>query len=233
MGKKKDEGGAPAYMGLFTSLMTVLLAFFILLVSMADSQDAGFYHGVGSVENSLGIMGGLGMMAFAKAAGESGILGVTEESNDRSQRQINPIGEGGSGTTDIDEADVDTIPPGKYISIHIPFAFDKGTSMVARGSKMYDYLKNVSLSFYGSESAITVRVYSEDSGVIDDNKKLAMQRAQMICNILRQNGIDYERLTAIGYANDRYFNFEGAIAQQVRLTNQAAFFYFYKKTKEE
>ena len=51
MGKKKDEGGAPAYMGLFTALMTVLLAFFILLVAMADTQDAGFYKGIGSVNH--------------------------------------------------------------------------------------------------------------------------------------------------------------------------------------
>lgn len=227
MGKKKDEGGAPAYMGLFTSLMTVLLAFFILLVSMADSQDAGFYHGVGSIENSLGITGGLGMMAFARAAGETGVLGVTEESNARSQRQFHTEGEGGTNNTDLENTE--ETEPGKYIRIYIPIPFEKGTSNIAKGSKLDNYLKNISLSFFATKNDIVVRVYSNDAGSPDENLKLAIKRSQTICNVLQKNGIDFERTTAVGYTSDVYFEFEDTVAQQVRQTNQAAYFYFYRK----
>ena len=228
MGKKKDDGGAPAYMGLFTSLMTVLLAFFILMVSMADKQDAGFYHGIGSVQNALGMTGGLGVLGFARAAGETGVLGVEEDqaTDDKTQHQLNPEGDRGLGTTDLD--DVDYKPQGKYIKIFIPHTFEAGMSQIKKDSKLEKYLNNVSISFIANEAKIGVRVYAQDGGNADESRKLALKRAQTICNVMNQNGIDFTRLTATGYSHDRYFKFEEQIQRQISQTKQAAYFYFYQ-----
>ena len=59
MGKKRKEELAPAYMGLYSSLMILLLAFFILLNSMATVQEAGFKAGIGKVQNAFGWKGGV------------------------------------------------------------------------------------------------------------------------------------------------------------------------------
>ena len=229
MAKKQDEGGAPAYMGLFTSLMTVLLAFFILMVSMADSQDAGFYHGVGSVQNTLGIKGGLGVMNFARAAGDKGMLGVSEEEEDVNavkQLMLNPEGEGGMGTTDLEN--VEEVDKGFYISVFIPHTFSKGSSKIENNSTLSDYLKKMSIGFLQVKEKIMIRTYAEDAGSKMENQELATKRANAIMKFLSTKGIDYDRLASIGYNYDRYFDFS-EVEKQIRLTGQASYFYIYKK----
>ena len=229
MGKKPDEGGAPAYMGLFTSLMTVLLAFFILMVSMADSQDAGFYHGVGSVQNTLGIKGGLGVFNFARAAGDKGMLGVTEEEEDKSatkQLLFNPEGEGGLGTTDLDN--IEEVDKGFFISVFIPHNFTKGSAKIESSSKLAEYLKKMSIGFLQVKEKIMIRSYAEDAGSKLENQILATKRANAMMKYLSMKGIGYERLTSIGYNYDRYFDFS-EVEKQIRLNGQASYFYIYKK----
>jgi len=229
MGKKPDEGGAPAYMGLFTSLMTVLLAFFILLVAMADSQDAGFYHGVGSVQNTYGIKGGLGVMNFARKAGDKGMLGVTEEEEDKNaskQLLFNPEGDGGFGTVDIDG--INELEKGVFISVFIPHAFEKGSAKIEPKSKLADYLKKMSIGFYRVKEDIVIRSYAQDGGNKTENQLLATKRANAMMKFLNSKGIKYNRLTSIGYNYDRYFDFS-EVDKHIRLTGQASYFYIYKK----
>lgn len=229
MGKKPDEGGAPAYMGLFTSLMTVLLAFFILMVSMADSQDAGFYHGVGSVQNTLGVKGGLGVMNFARAAGDKGMLGVSEEDEDKDaakQLMLNPEGEGGLGTTDLNN--VEEVDKGFYISVFIPHTFSKGSAIIEKDSTLAEYLKKMSIGFLQVKENIMIRTYAEDGGNKMENQQLATKRANAMMKYLSMKGISYSRLTSIGYNYDKYFDFS-EVEKQIRLTGQASYFYIYKK----
>lgn len=229
MGKKPDEGGAPAYMGLFTSLMTVLLAFFILMVSMADSQDAGFYHGVGSVQNTLGIKGGLGVFNFARAAGDKGMLGVSEEDEDKDatkQLLFNPEGEGGLGTTDLEN--VEEVDKGFFISVFIPHSFTKGSAKIESSSKLAEYLKKMSIGFLQVKEKIMIRSYAEDGGSKLENQILATKRANAMMKYLSMKGIGYERLMSIGYNYDRYFDFS-EVEKQIRLNGQASYFYIYKK----
>ncbi len=229
MGKKPDEGGAPAYMGLFTSLMTVLLAFFILMVSMADSQDAGFYHGVGSVQNTYGVKGGLGVMNFARKAGDKGMLGVSEENEDTNatkQLLFEPEGDGGLGTVDVDG--INEVEKGVYISVFIPHTFEKGSTRLDPNSKLADYLKKMSIGFLSVKEDIVIRTYAEDGGNKTENQLLATKRANSIMKFLHSKGISYSRLTSTGYNYDRYFDFS-EVDKQIRQTGQASYFYIYKK----
>ena len=228
MGKKPDEGGAPAYMGLFTSLMTVLLAFFILMVSMADSQDAGFYHGVGQVQNTLGVKGGLGVMNFARAAGDKGMLGVTEEEEDADaskQLLFNTEGDRGVGTVDIEN--IEEVDKGFYISVFIPHIFEKGSARIVHNSQLEDYLKKMSIGFLTVKEDIMIRSYAEDGVSKTDNQILATKRANAIMKFLHTKGIAYKRLSSIGYNFDRYFDFSD-VQKQIRLNGQASYFYIYK-----
>lgn len=229
MGKKTDEDGAPAYMGLFTSLMTVLLAFFILLVAMADTQDAGFYKGIGSVRNALGITGGYGLMDFAKYAGNKGVLGVDESGDeiDDGDRQKLMIDEGARGVGTVDIEDVKEEDKGEYVSVFIPHIFERGSAKIKKDSSLADYLRKMAIGFLNVKDTITIRTYSADTGEPEQDQILATKRANAIMRYMKRYGMDYNRLVSVGYANDRYFNFS-EIAPQIRQHAQASYFFIYK-----
>ncbi len=229
MGKKKAEGGAPAYMGLFTSLMTVLLAFFMLMVAMSSSsQEAGFHHGVGNVENTNGLKGGVGVLSFARAAGDKGILGVAEEevSNDQFQKQFVSDGDGGVGSTDLDN--IQENDKGHYLSIYIPHIFEKGSAKIVKDSALEEYLRKMSTGFIAVKDNILIRSFADDGGSKNESQLLATKRANAIIKYLNSKGIGYERLVGIGYGFDRYFDFS-EIEKEIRQNGQASFFYIYRK----
>ena len=233
MGKKKDEGGAPAYMGLFTSLMTVLLAFFILLVAMADTQDAGFYKGIGSVRNSLGITGGYGLMEFAKYAGNKGVLGVNEsvEEVEDGERQKLNIDEGERGVGTVDIEDVKEDDKGYYISVFIPHLFERGSAKILRDSTLADYLRKMAIGFLNVKDTITIRSYAADGGSKEANQSLATKRSNAIMRYMQRYGMDYNRLVGVGYSHDRYFDFS-EIESQVRQHSQASYFFIYRSNQK-
>jgi outer membrane protein OmpA-like peptidoglycan-associated protein len=220
-------------MGLFTSLMTVLLAFFILLVAMADSQDAGFYKGVGSVRNALGMTGGFGMMNYAKYAGDQGMLGVEEGGEDvgdnQKQLMLNVEGDRGVGTVDIE--DVNEVDKGYYVSVFIPHLFDRGSAVVKKNSNLADYLRKMSIGFLNVKDKITIRTFANDAGEESENQVLATKRANAMMKFMKKYGLDYDRVIAVGYAHDRYFDFS-QIESQVRQYGQASYYFIYKQNPE-
>jgi flagellar motor protein MotB len=230
MAKKKDSGGAPAYMGLFTSLMTVMLAFFILLVAMAPTQDAGFYKGIGSVKNALGLTGGYGLMDYAKYAGDKGALGLEPEGealgDDSKQMMLNVEGGRGVGTVDIE--DVEQVDNGYYISVLIPQLFSRGSAVVERDSDLADYLKKMSIGFLNISDKIIIRSFANDAGTSEENQLLATKRANAMMKYMKNHGMNYDRLTSVGYAYNRYFDFSD-IDNQIRRDGQASYFFIYKK----
>jgi len=229
MGKKPDEGGAPAYMGLFTSLMTVLLAFFILLVAMADTQEAGFYEGVGSVNNSLGIQGGFGVLSFAKYVGDRGVLAVEIDGEflgpDEQQQMISQDGKGGGGTTDVKTKEQER---GFYLSMFVPETFKEKESKIDPDSRLAEYLRRMSVGFLSKKEKIIIRAYSADYENNSLNQELAMKRAFAILKFLRKSGMVDNKVEAVGYAHNRYFDFS-KIQDHLRKHKQAIYFYIYRK----
>jgi len=67
--KGGDGGGAPAWMATFGDLMSLLLTFFILLLSFATMDIEKFRDALGSVQESLGVnpMSGTGVFSMARA----------------------------------------------------------------------------------------------------------------------------------------------------------------------
>ena len=77
--------GAPAYMGQYASLMTILLAFFIVMLSLGQSRVAQFRVGVGQIRNMIGMQGGTGVLAFWRSMRYPPVPKVIGDSNDDDQ----------------------------------------------------------------------------------------------------------------------------------------------------
>ncbi len=56
--QKKQEAGAPAWMVTFSDMVTLLLTFFVLLLSMANLDKIKFQEAAGSLRSAFGVMGG-------------------------------------------------------------------------------------------------------------------------------------------------------------------------------
>lgn len=55
--KKSSEGGAPAWMVTYADMVTLLLTFFVLLLSMANMDASKFRDALGSLKGAFGIFG--------------------------------------------------------------------------------------------------------------------------------------------------------------------------------
>ena len=231
MGKKADEGGAPAYMGLFTALMTVLLAFFMLLVALADTQEAGFYKGSGDVSNSFGAKGGFGMLGFCKYIGDKGLLPFLEEIRDdegvQGVQKDSQVGEGGGGQTDYEVKEVDK---GFYVRILIPESFDKGSAKI--NSRLANYLKVVGIGFQIGNYELNVMSLSQDFEDIEANRLLSIKRASSIMRFLKQSSdVEYERMNAAAFESASYLKTE-KLKNFLEKHKQVSFFNIYVEQEQ-
>lgn len=67
--KKKNDGGgggAPEWLVTYSDLVTLLLTFFVLLLSMANMDKVKFHDALGSLKGAFGLSGSIGKMDITK-----------------------------------------------------------------------------------------------------------------------------------------------------------------------
>jgi hypothetical protein len=250
MGKKIVEVGAPAYMAQYTSLMTILLAFFILLNTMATEQESGFKAGIGDVKNAFGMEGGLGLFQFTFAGKGASYAPNPEKSGDEYKGLHKNLAEreGGSGNTSVDTQDK-KLP--KYLRIKIPGEFSGKSSrlpavtktfldQVGMGFALFDYKINI-VCYSGRRSwALVAQLPGESKSEAIErmNRTVAFNRAVQIMRYLnRKNGVDYSRMEADACTYRRYLDRTGADDKDEKeekddnalSKKQEAFFYIFLK----
>jgi len=225
MPKKKDEGGAPAHVGLFATLMVVLLAFFIIITTMSAKQESGFKAGVGDIQNAFGSKGGFGLMTYVFFGGGKANAPVPKEdrADDGLEEAIDDSlnrGKGGAGQTD---AQPQKQKPKDFVTVRVPFAFEEGSTMLL--PDMAKYLRASGTGFVLFDNMITIRCYAADSGNPEADRELASKRAATVMRFLNDVcQMPFERMRAVGYGHKRYFQGRGGtgIAQG---EDQAVYFY--------
>jgi chemotaxis protein MotB len=203
MSRKKKQDGAPAYMQLFTTLMILLLAFFIVLSTMTEEQESGFRSGIGDVKDAFGTVGGLGLLSYdlfrvsqkavpipRDAARDTGAVGVHRSLVE---------GSGGGGNS---EANAEKQVRPAYLRVPIPFSFDPGSDILP--VEMANYLDVTGTGFAVFDVQLTVRSSSTEAGRVSD-EDLALRRALAIVRYLHRScGVPFERMQAVGYGSSRY-----------------------------
>jgi chemotaxis protein MotB len=234
MAKKVVELGAPAYMSQFTALMTILLAFFILLQTLAKKQETGFNEGIGDVRNAFGIQGGLGIFSFTFVGGGGS---KAPNPSDRGKEEEHGIHEdlvkssGGMGNTD---ASVKDHKLGKYLRLNIEGNFMPGEDAIT--PKMALYLNKIGMGLALFDYKISIRCYSDKYENDSKDRALAINRAAQIMRYLNQRaGVPYSRMNCVGYTSASFFgeleSSESDKTNYKELPKQGNYFYIYIKPK--
>jgi hypothetical protein len=210
--KKKAAEGAPAYMAQFTALMTIMLAFFIVLQSLGASRVSKYdAEGIGYIRDAFGFKGGAGLLSFMRdimksypavrkreESGEAELLGYEKG---RFEKEILDA----EGITDVEILDM-----GYDIRIVLPAIFeDEGYQLTDRGQQMLTRLGGV---LYGlTNNVFTICCMDAGASGSELAKIKSARQAYIVSRFLEERaGIPGERLNAVGCADGRYLDQGGA-----------------------
>lgn len=211
--KKEDPpASAPAWMGLYATLMTLLMAFFVVLSTLGIFGGEQFHNAEVSLKRAFTIFpaGGFGMMQRKSASVgrvkphfkmQSPKVVVKLAGREIEKTLRNTVEE---GVQDIQVIYLDD--GGVMIRIPEITLFDKGTAVVKK--KAYAFLDNVIRLF--RDQPYRLKVYGHTDSVVEpgflyaSNWELSAMRSANIIRYLHDNGrIEYSLMEALGYSQYR------------------------------
>jgi flagellar motor protein MotB len=224
--KKTVLVGQPAYMGQYTSLMIIILAFFILLQSMSTTQESGFQKGIGQVKNAFGLTGGMGLFQFISSGSGGADVPNPHGTGDKSRQGTHENiirGEGGVGNT---SADVEDSDKGRYLQVDVPIEFPEFKTFLTPEIKRT--LDKFKVGFILYDYKLMIKCYSSEYNDFEKDNHLALQRAANIMRYIHETaGISYSRMEALGNSSTRYYNVNGS----EKMSPQETFFYIFEKNR--
>ena len=196
---KKAAPGAPAYMLQYTALMTILLAFFILMLSMGHEKNASFKEGVGDIKNLIGMTGGKGVLDFWRSMRNSGhphkikaddapgatLVGYEEDVTEQYSLDASTINK------------VGFIDNRKTLRLRSSIRFLPGQVRMDRNTQFA--LDQAIATIYSLQSYNVVVCVLVDTGKPEADRLLAAQRAAWLVRSITENTqIPKERIRAMG-----------------------------------
>lgn len=201
MGKKKCEceAGAPAWLTTFSDLMSLLLCFFVLIVSMSSTDPQEFQKASGSLRGSLGILSEspstmeLITVIVPKVADVE--LGEISTAISKLQDFVE---------TQKQEESIKIVITSQGIAIRIltPLLFDRG--MAELRPEGMPYLAKVFDISRGWNNNLRIAGHTDDlpvtTGMFESNWDLSYARARNIILFgINYSGLAPERFSAVGY----------------------------------
>jgi len=231
--EQEEEMEAPGYMVLYSSLMALLLAFFVTMLSMGAEATGKFNEGVGDIRDAFGLRGGFGILNYWKSISQwlaNDFPEVTQE--EEADEDANLVGylkgvlwREGLNESFIVRIDYDEL--GETVMMATPITFSGKNAFLGRDDRWF--LNRMGAVFYNlPECGVTVSclVNTEDPEKMEDEQRLAVERAVAVTRYLIQKvKIPASRLLPVGYANERYLD--------PPETEEAVFFLIRRNNKEK
>lgn len=198
--RKSDGGGYSSFTVLFTSLSVILLAFFILLNSMAVIDDKKVRKALGSVLGSFGILSG-GFL-FEKGEGVlpfvSPIVKKKIDFQDTLSGLERYLVESGVG----DDASIQQSKQGVVITIASKVIFSSGSEEI--DPKAFKILDKISQLIKATRNHVRIEGHTDNVPIktikFPSNWELSTARAVSVLRyILSKGEISPDRLSAVGY----------------------------------
>ena len=213
--KSKEEeqpAGAPAYMSLYSTLMTLLMAFFVVLCTMGTFGGERFDRAATSMNKWFTVLpsGGFGMLSQKSAS-----IGRVAPHFKMGAPKVTAI----LGGTEVESALKSTIEEGVQdlqvlyfrdgsILINVPdrIFFERGSTILRQQS--FAFLNKLLTLLADHPYKITVRGHTDNTfepgNIYASNWELSVLRASRIIRYLNERGgIDFEYLLNEGFAGNR------------------------------
>lgn len=233
-----DEG-LPPWMATFADMMTLLLCFFVLLLSFAEQSEEKYRDALGSLRGAFGVRelrtvsDDMAQFDTSKATKELAakistderlLLGVVMRIKSLMEDEDSKLKEGTGVTADRD---------GVIFSADSATLFRPGTAaLVADADKVLDKVIAVLKEY---KLSLVVRGHTDDRPVsspkFPSNWELSSARAAVALDyILRKSGIGINRAKAVGYADTRPAAPNDS--DENRLRNQRVEFYLHMPQRD-
>ncbi len=200
--EKRKPKGSPAYMGQYASLMTILLAFFIIMLTLGQNRVAQFKVGVGLIRNMVGLTGGSGVLDFWRTVRRPAAPRVfTDESEDPDARLLGYESDfadsyslGGSGVESISFLALrDTL------HLQSPIRFEPGQIRVSRESQSaLDHAAALLYSFPEHRIVGIVRVHAPPGDAVEERRLAARRAAWLTRHLVEHGRIPAGRIRSLG-----------------------------------
>jgi len=212
MGKQKCpecEECLPAWLAAFGDLMSLLLCFFVLLLSMSSMDAKKISEAIGSLSGAMSVLeGGTQTEISKKRMLESTPIDSQDETSEEVNRvqqaisDANEMMEKGKGP----EITLDEAQEGFVIELPASLLFKSGSAVIENDDALL-FLKRVALIVeeLPQNMEVNVRGHTDNQGPgkkspFKDNWELSSARAISVLQELLLDGVDPARISAAGYA---------------------------------
>jgi len=208
--KKPKEELAPAYFVQYSSLWCILLGFFVLLLSLGNTQTGPGDAGVGAVRDAFGMSGGLGILPFAKNAfggsdAKSSSLRIIR-SDEQPAYRLDGYVRGMLSSKGLSELSLWVIEdsPGKpKVVLSLPVKFRDDLHLETGSVQMLETLSEVVFHLSGRQFEFMM-VYNGDADRTAAQKR-AMLRAAVVARFLAETcSLPPDQVRTVGYYDSRY-----------------------------
>ncbi len=216
------KAGAPGWMATFSDLVTLLLTFFVLLLSFAKTETAKYEAAVGSLRNAFGgnVLKAGEVLRSGKSPTDAptmidsdspakpfpiefltseGLLDKHEINRD-SDAQLNQLKKMLAENDLAESANVYEMPETIHVRMKDKIQFRKGSTGIDEiNVQVYDRLVEM---MRGNNWNIMVEGHAE-AGESSDVYDLSAKRGMAVAKALIQRGISPDRITTIFYGDSR------------------------------
>ena len=230
----------PAWLAAFGDLMSLLLCFFVLLLSMATMDAVKIREAIGSFKGSFGILPGsekLEASKFFAMPQNKPIDG--EETSEALDNLKNPIAEINQIFASMNQ-EIATIEESENgFTLRLPSSLlfqDKATDI--KSEDAYLFIKRVSMIIKKMPNAIEVSVRGHTDNVAPsgtsyaDNWELSSARAISVLKEFLKEGVNRSRIHASGFSDTK--SVASNATEEGRMQNRSVdiFFFSSKKNKQ-
>ena len=214
--KRPQEELAPAYFVQYSALWCILLGFFVMLLSLGNTQMGPGTDGLGEVRDAFGVKGGLGLLPYAKNALFGRKDGGASSFRIRDSAPQQAMDADGyirgtlwkKGLADTSMLSVMHSPGSPTVLLRVPVRFSGYDKLERDTVELLEMLCEVFISLHHYEMEV-LAVY-EDSPDKRECQRIAMLRAALVARFLCDTAsLSPERVWGVGFSDTRLLDLHG------------------------
>jgi len=203
--KKKEEcppPGSPAYMTTYGDMMTLLLTFFVLLLSFSSMRDAEFRRAIGALRGALGVLPHEQSIVEPRTMPIPQLSNLMESEVAESLAELNETMNEMGMSSDI--VKLQLTEEGIKLRLSDTLMFDVGRAHIK--PEIYPILQSIMNVTEGWPNRIIIEGHTDDRPIrteeFPSNWELSAQRAINVVKYFEEMGVDPLKLYPIGRGNN-------------------------------